>query len=182
MRRRLTILAIAGAALAIASVSGALAFRGTPTGSAVAGQGVIDLPGALDRDMGEAVAAGPYSVTCEAGADSTFACSPMKDADVIPSLRRGEEVYGRTVIGFPGGANVEEDSQPTFESTDLVCAGGTGDVLRCSRVTAEAPPTVEAGADLIVFYRKHNVTFDADGRLTSHLDAPTISLQVLPAS
>jgi len=101
----------------------------------------------------------------------------MRDEDVISALRRGEDVYGRTAIAFNGGANPAEDSGPTFEPSDLICSGVT--VLICTRVTA-AVPTVRAGTDVLVFYRKHNVTFGADRRPISHLDAPTVPLRVLP--
>ena len=131
--------------------------------------------------MDQAVAAGAYSLTCEPAAEVALTCSPIRDEDVMPALRREEAVYGRTVIAFPGGADVDEDSGPTFEATDLVCADATGPEATCLPVTAAAP-TVRAGADVFVFYSRHNVTLEEDGQAVSHLDAPTVPLRGLPAT
>ncbi len=175
--RIILVLAIVGATATIASVTGALAFG---SGKAEQPSTIPALAGGLEAQIDQAVAQGPYSITCDTTGDGVLDCSPIKDEAVIPALKRGEEVYGRTVIAFPnGGAKVDEDSGPTFDPTDLVCADGTG--MTCSPVTV-APPTVRAGAQVFAFYRKHNVTFDHDGRPVSHLDAPTVPLRVLAAN
>jgi hypothetical protein len=98
---------------------------------------------------------------------------------VIPALKRGETIYGRTVIGFPGGARAGEDEGPTFEASDLICAAAAGDSMTCRSVTAMTP-TVHAGQRTLSFYKRHNVTFGEHGRMIGHLLAPTIPLQVLP--
>jgi hypothetical protein len=176
-RRRRIVLVVTAVCAVVGSVSGALAFgSSSPNQSATPA-----LREGLEAQMDQAVAEGPYSITCVPAADGRLACSPMKDRDVIPALKRGEVVYGRTVIAFPGGAKVEKHSSPTFESTDLVCSSGTSSLLTCSPVAA-ALTAVRAGADVFVFYRQHNITFSKDGRPIGHLDAPTVPLRVLPAN
>jgi hypothetical protein len=169
MRRPPIVLAVVAIA-AIGSVGGAFAFRsdGPPADPA---QG-------LDALMASAEAQGAYSINCSGFGDS-LACSPMKDEDVMPALRRGETVYGRTVIGFPGGAKVSSGADPRFEATDLICSDASDGSLGCSPVT-RANPTVPAGAETFVFYRKHNVTFDKSGHPTGHAGAPTVPLRVIP--
>jgi hypothetical protein len=181
MRRPLIILGVIAGLAAIASVGGALALgsnSSTPRDRAAA---IPPLGAGLVTQMQLAEARGPYSITCETAADGKLTCSPIRDQDVIPALKAGNEVYGRTVIAFPGGAKVKEDSGPAFVSTDLVCSAGTNSLLMCSRVTS-AVPTVRAGADVFAFYRKHDVTFDNHGQLVSHVGAPTVELRVLPVA
>lgn len=178
MRRRLIFLVVA-AIVAVGTVRGALAFQPDdpspphePT-SSVLGEAQVGLDARMDR----AVAAGAYSITCEPG-DGRLVCVPVADADVVAALRRGETVYGRTVIGFSGGAKVADDGATRFETTDLVCTDASGDSLHCLSVT-EAEPTVRAGAETFVFYKKHNVTFDKNGVPVGHLGEATVSLRVV---
>lgn len=138
----------------------------------------LPLGGQLEAQMDQAVAAGPYSITCEPAVNGTRTCSPMKDESVIPALRQGTEVWGRTVVSFSGGANAARDSGPMFNVSDLVCSEGSSTVLTCSQVTADRP-SVRAGADVFTYYVKHDVTFTSDGRLISHVGAPTIPLRII---
>lgn len=185
MSRTLTFIAVA-AVLAAGSVGGALAFQGG--GGTTSDEPMITSsvfgpePANLDAQMDSAVKDGPYSITCSPGIDAGLSCTSMPDEEVIPALKRGETVYGRTVIGFPGGAKaVEDTSEPTFEATDLVCSAGALDALECLPVT-EAKPIITAGTDTFAFYRQHHVSFTADGRAIGQPTTPTISLSVAPAA
>jgi hypothetical protein len=175
--RRLTVLAVA-VIVAVGTVRGALAFQSgdlsqEPT---VTSSVLGDAQAGLTARMDAAEAAGAYSIGCEPG-DGHLVCVAVADADVLAALRRGETVYGRTVIGFPGGAKVADDRGARFETTDLVCTDASGDSLHCLSVT-EAEPTVRAGAETFVFYKKHNVTFDKNGNPVGHLGAATVPLRV----
>lgn len=125
--------------------------------------------------MQRAVEQGPYSITCSAVAAGRLTCAPMKDEDVIPALKRGETVYGRTVVGFPGGATPQ--SAPKLQPSDLVCASGSGVSLSCSPVNS-SKASVVAGAKTFVFYMKHDVRFK-DGHPVSYLGPSTVSIPVV---
>jgi hypothetical protein len=146
--------------------------------SAATGSILGDMDG-LDPLMARAEARGPYSLSCNSAHDESLACSAVADKDVIPALKRGETIYGRTVIGFPGGAKAGENEGPTFEASDLICAAAAGALMTCRSVTAFTP-TAHAGQRTLSFYKRHNVTFNDRGRTVGHLLAPTIPLQVLP--
>jgi hypothetical protein len=179
--KRPVIFLVAAVVVAIASVGGALAFGSQNRSTSQSPTAIPTLGAALQTLMDKAQAAGPYSVTCEPNANGKLSCAPMRDEDVIPALRSGEEVYGRTVIAFPGGADPAEDSGPMFDASDLVCSTGGGQLLDCSSVSTMAP-TVQAGTQVLVVYRMHKVTFDSNGRLVSHLNAPTVSVRVTSGS
>lgn len=136
-------------------------------------------PAGFDGRLQAAVDAGAYSITCSGHSDQ-LKCLPMKDEDVIPALRRGETIYGRTVLGFPTGATTAVAEEPKLEATDLMCSPSGGTVMSCAPVTT-VKPTVAAGAETFVFYRKHNVTFDASGTPVSIGGTPTVSLEVVPS-
>lgn len=134
--------------------------------------------------MARAEKGGPYSLACKAGVGGHLICTSVRDEDVIPALKRGETIYGRTVLGFTGprGADPRKDSVlPTFEATDLVCGAPSGQTVNCLPVTV-ATPTVRAGQRTLVFYKKHNVTFSERGRTVGRPGAPTIPLRLLPSN
>jgi hypothetical protein len=175
MRRRLIFLAVT-VIVAVGTVRGALAFQSSDDLSQQPPLTFGDAEAGLVSRMDAAVAAGAYSITCEPG-DGSLVCMPVADADVVPALRRGETVYGRTVIGFTRGAKVADDGAARFGTTDLVCTDASGDSLHCRSVT-EAEPTVRAGAEMFVFYKKLNVTFDKNGVPVGHSGEPTVPLRV----
>jgi hypothetical protein len=166
---------------AMASAGAVFAFQASdrPAPPSAATGSILGDNDGLDPLMARAEARGPYSLACNSGHDERLACTPVANKDVIPALKRGETIYGRTVIGFPGGAKVGEDEGPTFEAGDLICAAAADDSMTCRSVTAYTP-TVHAGQRTLSFYSRHNVTFTKDGRTIGHLLAPTIPLQVLP--
>jgi len=187
--RRAPILTLGMAIVALVSAGAVLAFQandaaapgkaraGSAPGKAAVGSILGDNAG-LDPLLARAEARGPYSLSCTSAHAGSLACTPVADKDVIPALKRGETTYGRTVLGFPGGAKAGEDeSQPTFEASDLICAAA-GTAMTCRSVT-DAIPTVHAGQKTFSFYRQLKVTFKR-GRTIGLLDAPTIPLRVLP--
>ena len=180
--RRAPILTLGMAVVALASAGAVLAFRANDAAAPAkktTGSILGDNAG-LDPLMARAEARGPYSLSCTSAHAGGLACTPVADKDVIPMLQRGETTYGRTVLGFPGGAKAGEDEiHPTFEATDLICAGAAGTSMTCRSVTA-AIPTVHAGQQTFSFYRRQKVTFNERGKPVGLPDAPTIPLRVLP--
>jgi hypothetical protein len=190
--RRAPILLLGVAIAAMSSAGAVFAFqKEAPSGrgeSAVASRTAGSVlgyePPGLDARMARAEKNGPYSLACKAGTGSHLICDSVRDEDVIPALRRGQTIYGRTVLGFTGprGADPRKDSKlPTFEASDLVCGASSKQALDCLPVTA-ATPTVRAGQRTFVFYKKHNVTFTEQGRTIGVAATPTIPLRVLPGS
>lgn len=179
MRRRIFV--ASATVLAVASVGGALAFaQDGPTRSAEPSISSLlgDEPAGLSARMDALVESGPYSITCGSRGDGvTLSCAEMADGKVISALKRGESVYGRTVIGFPDGAD-GTDAVRTFESTDLICQAPFNGSMLCAPVTA-VQPTVVGGEDTFVFYKRHNVTFDDDGVPVGHAGEATVSLRVV---
>jgi hypothetical protein len=136
--RRAPILILGMAVAALASAGAVFAFQASDRSApprAATGPILGDMDG-LDPLMARAEARGPYSLSCNSARDESLACTPVADTDVIPALKRGETIYGRTVIGFPGGAKPGEDEGPTFEASDLICAAVAGDAVTCRSVTA----------------------------------------------
>lgn len=180
--RRAPFLIIGTALAALASAGAVFAFQASdrPASPGPATGSILGDMDGLDPLMARAEARGPYSLSCNsAHDDERLACTPVADKDVIPALKRGETIYGRTVIGFPGGAKPGEDEGPTFEAGDLICAAAADDSMTCRSVTTMTP-TVHAGQRTLSFYTRHNVTFNDRGRTIDHLLAPTIALRVLP--
>lgn len=137
-------------------------------------------PAGLSARMEQAVANGPYEIQCEAGDDPSLVCHGIRGKETHAALKRGETVYGRTVIGIPRGARLGvEDASPSFESTDLVCANRSGASLVCFPVTV-MQPTIRAGADVFAFYRRHNVTFTKRGTPVGHAGDLTVSFRIVP--
>lgn len=180
MRRQLLFL-VTGILIAVASVAGVFALRAHATGpdqstndSSLLGPA----PANLDAQMNSAAAAGPNSITCDPGYGVNLVCTQVSDGSVIAALKRGDVVYGRTVIGFPSGANLQNE-RPTFESSDLVCRNGSADGLDCT-TAGTMQPTVASGTGALAFYKRYDVTFTPEGRVIGHASAPTIPLRVTP--
>jgi len=118
--------------------------------------------------------AGPNSVRCS-GAGATTTCRPIADRDVVPALRAGETIYGRTVYRSITKAATDRGAA-IFRAGELVCgAPQHGGAMACSGVD-RVQPVIRAGETLFVTYRPFNVTFDAQGIMTVHVAPPTIPL------
>ena len=179
--KRAPILTLGMAILALASAGVVLAFQANdaPAPDKAAAGSILGDNAGLDPLMARAEARGPYSLSCTSAHAGSLTCTPVADKDVIPALKRGETTYGRTVIGFPGGATPGEDEKgPTFEATDLICAAA-GKSITCRYVT-DASPTVHAGQQTFSFYRRLKVRFNERGRTIGLPSTPTIPLRVLP--
>jgi hypothetical protein len=118
--------------------------------------------------------AGPNSLRCE-GTGANMTCTPVPDSEVIPALKNGDELYGRTIYsGIEQG--MIDRQQPFFEAGELVCRDpGVDGTMSCSRVDA-VQPTIERGGTLFVTYKPYNVTFDDEGNPVGHMANPTVPL------
>ena len=180
MRRRL-ILVAATALIAVAGVGSALAVA--RDGGAWANEPTITssvfgpAQAGLDARMADAEKDGPYAITCSPGDGETLLCTEVKNGGTIAAIKRGKTVYGRTVVGFPGGASAD-DAVPMFEATDLVCLDAERAPWTCLPVTV-ATPSVRVGEEIVVSYKKYNITVHEDGRIEDTVGEPTVSLRVV---
>jgi hypothetical protein len=115
--------------------------------------------------------AGPESVSCDASA-GVRTCVAVPDQRVVPSLKAGARLYGRTVYGsiskgIAAGA-------PLLESEDLVCDDVTfSGSFRCTPVGEQAL-AIPAGQEMLVVYRRYRATFRADGAMVSERPSPSV--------
>jgi hypothetical protein len=136
-------------------------------------------PIGLGARMSDAEAAAPYQIQCSAGTGASLMCTEISGDESLAALKRGETVYGRTVIGIPGGAKAgATEAAAHFEPTDLICPERRGDSLVCFPVT-QVQPTIREGVDVFAFYKRHNVTFTEKGNAVEHIGEPTISFNVI---
>ena len=124
------------------------------------------------RKATELANSGPNSIRCE-GSGATVSCSAVLDRDVIPALKAGETLYGRTVYrSIP----TTERTPQLFQVGELVC--GSTDAkgaMSCSRVE-RVQPVIRSDETMFVTYKPYNVTFDEQGGMTGHLVTPTVRL------
>jgi len=177
--RRLIVVA-ATALIAVAGVGSALAvaWNGAPWANEPTITSVLGPAQAgLDARMADAEKDGPYAITCGPGDGEALLCTEVKNGETIAAIKRGKTVYGRTVVGFPGGASAD-DAVPMFEATDLVCLDAERAPWTCLPVTV-ATPSVRVGEEIVVSYKKYNITFHENGRIEDTVGEPTVSLRVV---
>jgi len=131
----------------------------------------------LSARVEAAADAGPNSVTCEPGQGETLVCTEISDEEAIEAVIDGQTAYARNVISFGTGAQVNESHIPLFESSALVCGEPAAGAMQCLPVTV-AEPTIEAGADVFVYYQRMDVTLLEDGTPVFHSGEATVTLNV----
>lgn len=115
--------------------------------------------------------AGPESVSCDASA-GVRTCVAVPDQRVIPSLKAGARLYGRTVYGsiskgIAAGA-------PLLEPEDLVCDDvASAGRFRCAPV-GEKALAIPAGQEMLVVYRRYRVAFRDGGGMVSQRPSPSV--------
>jgi hypothetical protein len=135
-------------------------------------------PAYLSSNMQKAADAGADEIQCEPGAGEALICTEIKGKAALAALRRGETVYGRSVLGMPRGADPKYNSTPQFESDSLVCDESDG-VITCVPMSVEAP-TAQAGQEVFVYYDNFGkVTFTKRGTPVMYMGQLTIPLHVV---
>lgn len=118
--------------------------------------------------------AGPNSVHCS-GLGATVRCVPVADSTVTARLKRGDDLYGRTVYRSIT-KRATDSAAPMFEQGELVCGEpGADSKMLCSRVEI-VQPVIAPGESLFVTYKPYHVTFDAQGVPTTTSGRPTVRL------
>lgn len=128
---------------------------------------------ALNDGMQVAADAGPNSVRCT-GSGAIMACTVVPDKEVIPALKGGEELYGRTVYG-----NLEKgiaSGNALFASDELVCASAASDGTIACSPAGKVQPAIPAGETIFVTYAPYNATVDKRGNVVGRSGIPTVPL------
>lgn len=132
-------------------------------------------PAAIET-MNALEAAGPQSIQCSG--TTRLLCVAIPDEAVIPTLRRGEVVYGRAIYGdIPMGTTAR---LPLLAPDELICSARDNGVLECASA-ATRPPEIGPNTTAMATYKPFNVTFRGDEVIGREATPRTIPVKRRPS-